>query len=981
MNTVRRMRILLPLLWGLSAGLLQDLPAQTPPSPSLRGTVKDQSGAVVPGVEVLLKGPGGELQSFTDANGKYEFPTLAPGTYSMRATIQGFAANENPNLEITGPVTLDVQLKIETISQEVDVKEEADKVSVEPEANSGALVLGDKELESLSDDPDELSQQLQAMAGPGAGPSGGQVFIDGFSGGQLPPKSSIREVRINSNPFSPEYDRPGFGRIEILTKPGTDLFHGQAFFQFNNQSLNARSPLLAQSTVPPYKQEFYDVNINGPIKKQKASFGINFERRNINEDAFVLATTLDSNLNPVTVNQAVTTPQTRTNVTPRLDYSINANNTLVVRYQYMRLGQDGQGIGSFSLPSTAYNQATTENTLQVTETAVLSVRMVNETRLQYRRNSFLDSGAASNPALSVQGAFTDGGAAIGDSGNTTNSWEVSNMSTYTRGKHVFKWGARAREYLDSDISLSNFNGTFSFFGGQGPILDANNQAIPGSSEQLTALQVYQRTLLLQKAGFSPSQIRALGGGASLFSIGAGTPSTSVNQFDIGLFGNDDWKVRPNLTLSYGFRYETQTNIGDYSDWSPRLGIAWGIDGKGNKAAKTILRAGFGTFYDRFPYSTTLQSIRYNGVTQQSYLIVNPDFFPTMPSLTSLQAGVQPQQLQLIDPHLVAPRVYQANIGIERQINKYARISINYITSRGVHLLRTRDINALLDGVHPFGDDQVRFLTESTGFSRTNQLFVNPTVNYKNLSMFGFYAFSHGHDDNEGQPANPYDLRAEWGPSSYGDIRHRGVLGFSLPVPWRVSISPFIVMSSGAPYTITTGRDLFGDGVTSARPGLLSNVGASGCSGSGLIYEPDYGCFDLNPGTSAPILGRNSERGPAVVNLNLRISRTWSFGVKEGSGDGGNMMQGGPRGGFHGMGGGPHGGPMGMWGSTGTGKYNLTLMLVATNALNHPNFAPPSGDLSSPYFGISRSLAANFGPMGSGSSAFDRRVGVQLRFTF
>jgi hypothetical protein len=575
MKIVLKLHVFVVLLWALGAGPKSAFSAQTPPSASLSGTITDPSGAVIPGALVQLLGPAVEQQSTSDANGKYSFATIAPGKYLVRATARGFAASEKKDFEISGSAVLDIRLALETITQLVNVKEEADKVSVEPESNSGAIVLREKELETLSDDPDELSQQLQAMAGPGAGPNGGQIYIDGFTGGQLPPKSSIREVRINSNPFSPEYDRPGFGRIEILTKPGTDRFHGQAFFQFNNQDLDARSPLLTQSTVPPFKQEFYNLSLSGPVKKQKASFGLNVEHRSITEDAFVLATTLDSNLNPVTVNQAVVTPQSRTNITPRLDYTINASNTLTARYQYTRIGLDGQGIGSFNLPSTAYNQATTENTLQFTETDIVSARMVNETRFQFRRNSFLDSGAGIAPVIAVQGAFTTGGATVGDSGNATDSWELSNMSTYTHGKHIFKWGGRGRQNFNHDTSANNFNGTFTFFGGQGPSLDATNQPIPGTSEQLTAIQVYQRTLLFEQAGLPAAQIRAFGGGASLFSLAAGTPATSINQFDLGLFANDDWKVRPNLTLSYGLRYETQTNIGDHAGTGPR---AWASPG-------------------------------------------------------------------------------------------------------------------------------------------------------------------------------------------------------------------------------------------------------------------------------------------------------------------------------------------------------------------------------------------------------------------
>src|ERR1019366_878323 len=216
---------------------------------------------------------------------------------------------ERKDVEIVKPTVLDAQLVIAAENQVVNVEAEANSVSADTAENGDALVLGQKELQALSDDPDELAQQLQAMAGPGAGPEGGQIYIDGFTGSNLPPKSSIREVRINSNPFSPEYDRPGFGRIEIFTKPGTDAIHGQAFVQYNKEALNSRSPLLAQSQRPPYKQDFFGFNLGGPLKKQKASFAFDAQRRNTTENAFILATDLDSNLNRQTINQAILTPQ------------------------------------------------------------------------------------------------------------------------------------------------------------------------------------------------------------------------------------------------------------------------------------------------------------------------------------------------------------------------------------------------------------------------------------------------------------------------------------------------------------------------------------------------------------------------------------------------------------------------------------------------------------------------------------------------
>src|SRR5580698_5135979 len=909
------------------------LQGQTPPA-SLRGAVTDPSAASVPGAVVELRGPGPERKATTDDKGQYAFLAVPPGKYTIRVTAKGFTVTEKQDLEIAAPTALDFQLAIATEAQVVNVEASTPgQVSTDPGSNGDALVLHAKELEALSDDPDELAQQLQAMAGPASGPSGGQIYIDGFTGGQLPPKSSIREIRINSNPYAPEFDRPGFGRIEILTKPGTDSIRGQVFFQFNNEDFNSRSALFLQPSLPPYKQLFEGFNISGPIKKNKASYSLDFDRRDITENAFILATTLDSHFNPLTVNQGVLTPQTRMSIAPRLDYTINDKNTLVVRFQNTRIGQDDNGVGSYNLLSQAYNTRNQENTVQVTETAMLSATTINETRFQYTHVTSSNIAASDSPQINVPGSFVSGGSSQGNFGSTQNNIELTNNTSHIHGQHSFKWGGRVREFLMSNTSESNFNGSFNFLGGTGPALDANNQPIAGTSIDLTALQVYQRTLIGQAEGLTDAQIRLLGGGATQFQLGAGIPTLNVRQFDVGLYFNDDWRLRPNLTLSLGVRYENQSNIGDNKDFAPRLAFAWGMDAHGNTPAKTVLRGGFGTFYSRIPLASTLNAELYNGVTQQSYFITNPSFFPAIPSVSQLTQS--PQQLQLLYAGIVAPRIYQGSIAVDRTINKYSRITAQYMANRGVHLSRSLNINTPIDGVYPYVNPTLLELSESNGFSRQDQLIISPNVNYKKFFLFGFYAYSHGKDDNEGAPANPYNLRQEWGPSTFADVRNRAVIGTNIPLPYQISISPFLIMSSGTPYNITTGIDSNGDGVAAERPSLATNVSAASCGGTGFKYEAGYGCFNLNPAPGTAI-ERNYGRGPANETLMLRLARTWAFVNKEGSGGPPQMGggPGGPGGPPMGGGGGPRGGggpppgggggPM-MFGGGGTAgkKYTLT----------------------------------------------------------
>jgi hypothetical protein len=899
------------------------VPAARGQTPSLQGTVTDPSRAAVPGAVIQIRGPGSEQRAKTDNTGHYSFPAVAPGKFQIRVIAKGFSVTEKKDFPIDRPTVLDTQLVIHTETQVLNVEDELGRVSTEPGSNGSAILMHERQIAALSDDPDELALQLQALAGPAPGPNGGQIFIDGFTGGNLPPKSSIREVRINSNPFSPEYDRPGFGRIEIFTKPGSDSIHGQAFAQYNGDVLNSRNPLLTQSTRPPYRTQFYGFNLSGPLVKNKTSFTLDVEHRQIDENAFILATTLDSNLNPVKINQALAAPESRTTVSPRIDYALNPKNTLTVRYQDVRIALDNQGAGDFNLASRAYNEAQTERTAQLTETATISPRAINETRFQYLRSTVQNTGNDTAPAIDVVGAFYGGGATVGNSGATTNSWELTNIAIFTKGRHTIKWGGRVRESRLTDTSVVNFAGTFTFF----------------------TLAEYEKTLALLP-----------GAGPSQFSLSAGTPTTHVNQTDVGLFVNDDWRARPNLTLSFGLRYEAQSNIGDLSDWAPRFGIAWGLDGKANRPAKTVLRGGFGTFYDRVPISAVLNSLRYNGTTQQSYLIPDPTFFPSIPVAGVLQAEQQPQQLRPVYSGIQAPRIYQTSVGIERQLNPGSRVTLTWIDSRGVHLLNSRNINAPVSGDYPFGDQSIRLLTESAGLSRLNQLVAGTSVNFKKLLLFGSYTLSYGMDNNEGLPADPYNLRAEWGPSSYGDIRHRAVGGTTVPLPWKFSVSPFLVANSGVPYNITTGLDPNNTGYPEARPALL----------------PGPCCFfNLNPAPGTPAIERNFGRGPAAVNVVLRLSRTWAFGPEGQSGPASQSI-----------GHGGNGPPPGLFDVNTRRKYNLTLSAFTLNALNHPNFAPPDGDLSSPYFGQYRSLGGLIVIAHGGvPSTYNRKIDLQLRFTF
>ena len=964
----------------------------------IRGQVTDPSGAFVPKADVRLRDANGrEQRTATNENGNYELRVARPGNYTLVVQMKGFTPYAVEALEINQMLSFNVQLTIATQAEKVDVQDAVAGVTTDPLDNAGAITLKEADLKSFSDDPDTLADELNALAGPGAGPNGGQIYIDGFTGGKMPPKSSIREIRINRNPYSAEFDRIGFGRIEILTKPGTDKFRGDVFFNFGDRAFNSRNPFA--DNKPPYQTMMYGGRISGPINK-KSSFGLDIEGRNVDENAVVNATILNAQLIPTPFQQAVVTPQTRYSISPRLDYALSDRHTMVLRYAYTPMSADNRGVGEFALPTRSFDTRDRDHMIQLTETAVLSARSINEFRFAFNRSTLIQDGDNSLAAINVLDAFNGGGAQTGLADQRSNGYEFNNSTSYLMGKHSFKFGGRVRGSTLNDISPNNFGGTYSFAGGVGPELDANNNAILGGAMiPITSLERYRRTLLFQGLGYTPSQIRMLGGGASQLTINGGNPQANVTQWDAGLFGTWDWRASARLTFSGGLRWEDQTNISNHNNFAPRLGLAYALDGRNGKATKTVLRIGSGIFYDRVNSSLTLNALRFNGVNQVNYIVPNPDFFPNTPTASELAPYANVLTIRELASDIKAGYLIQSSAGIERQLPKSTTMAVNYIFSRGVNLLRSRNINTpLADGTRPYGNVGNIFLNESTGFSRQHQIMTNFNTRFSRyVSLFGFYLLNYARSDTDGfgsSPADPYNMHSEWGPSRM-DTRHRMVVGGSINAKWGISLNPFLMASTGSPFNIVTGRDANGDSQFLDRPAFATDLNAPG------VVQTIYGNFLTTPGPNDTLIPRNYGRGPGQFTLNLRLGKSWSFGgesERAASGPDGDMPMGPPPGGGGpgmrgGGGGGPRGGggggfrggpggPGGMFGGGGNGrkKYNLTFSIQARNVLNNVNLATPTGNLTSPLFGISTQTAGGFGPGGGGAGP-NRRIELSLRLSF
>ncbi|MGQ9898459.1 MAG: TonB-dependent receptor domain-containing protein [Acidobacteriota bacterium] len=956
--------------------------AQTQGKGSLQGRVTDETGAVIGGAAVTLTDATGKsLSSTSDELGSFTLSNLLPGDYTLHVEMEGFKPYEDITVTIVPGrrETVTIKLAIE-VAEEVQVNAEA-PISTAPDNNAGAIVLRGKDLEALPDDPDDLQSALQALAGPSAGPNGGQIFVDGFSGGRLPSKNAIREIRINANPFAAEFDQIGFGRIEILTKPGSDDFRGSAFFNAGDAIFNSRNPFTPRRAS--FRQQQYGLNLGGPVKKGKASFTLDVERRETDDNANLNSTILDADLNPTSFARAVVVPRRQWEITPRFDVQLNEKHTLVGRYSFNSSRVSNGGLSSFSLPEQALTNELRDHRLQLTETAFLSPSAINETRFQFVRTTLATTPLLDNPAINVQGAFIGGGAQTGKARSSTSRFEINNFTTWTVGDHTVKFGGRYRYVRTEDISPNNFGGTYIFAGGVAPELDANNQPVPGSATQITSLERYRRTLLGQQLGLTPAQIRALGGGATQLTLSAGNPLATVGQHDIGLFAQDDWKVRPNLTLSYGLRYENQTNISSNFNVAPRVGLAWGLDGRNGGQTKTVLRFGAGLFYNRIDESLTLQARRFDGQTQQQFIVTEPallDLFPAIPPVEQLAPFRRTQNIRRLHSDIRTPYAIQSNLGIERQLPKGVVASVNYIFNQTLHSLRTRNVNAPLpgtfdprvpgSGVFPLGAIGNVFETEATGRFTQHQLVVGVRTGFGSRFAFGaFYRLSKAESDTDGaftQPADPYDLRAELGRSSL-DIRHNLFAFSNINLPFGVTLSPFVIARSGAPFNITVGRDLNGDTVFNDRPALATDLNRPS------VVTTRFGTFDTDPLPGQRIIPRNFAQGPGFFTLNLRLAKVFGFGpVREGRTEAG---RGGRRGGgFGGFGG---------FGSPSSDRrFSLTFGIQVQNLLNRVNPGPPVGNLASPFFGQSTNTAGFFGGRFGGGEPVDagnRRVILSLRF--
>ncbi|HJZ73897.1 MAG TPA: carboxypeptidase-like regulatory domain-containing protein [Vicinamibacterales bacterium] len=828
--------------------------AQPQTSSELHGTVTDQTGGVILGASVTLAdGRGQKWTTVTNDRGGYVFERVPPGRYTLTVRREGFLEfRARVDVRPETATAVDARLTVGiSVSAEVHAKEQPG-LSMDPRKNLSALLLTEKEIAALPDDPQRLMRRILEMAGSTGRPNDVALFVDGFREyRRFPPKSTIEMIRINSNPFSAEFAQPSLDRVEIMTKPGSDTFHGEATLQAGDSALDARNPLSA--TKPETRIWNYHGFLQGPIDRGRLDF-LAYAGQWQQDDTAVLHATVPD---PATgsaqpLATAVSAPIRIRSLMLGTNFRVS-NQRFNVSYTRNDETRRNQGLESgFSLPEHAYDGSSTDEVARLWWTS-LGEHRVNDVRFELTRAFAEASPRMATPAVLVLDAFNAGGNQDVASRASTVGMQGSETLTIQQGRHTIKTGVRIENRKYDSTDRSGFGGTFVF--GADVERDALGNPVLNGAGQTTLvspLENYRRTVL-GRQGYAPSE----------FWIVRGTPDVGVEQWDFGSFVLDDWSLSNRVSLSYGVRQDGQSNVEPRLYLAPRASLSWLLDAN----AKNAIKLGAGIFTGRVEPAITLDANKVNGVDRQQLIIERPSGFPAIPNSGDLLTV--PSAIHTKAPDLRLPYSIIALVSYERQLPGGLFALGQYSYTKGLDLLRLRNI------ADPGGTAAAPVLRfESTGRSSQRELMAGLRGNTsRNFTLYANYIYGTKHSDTDDAfttPANSRDLSSEYGLAA-DDRRHQFVSGATVEWKRGLSISPYVAILSGLPFNITTGRDTDGDTLFSDRPAFA----AAGDPGA---IETRFGWLNPNPQPGDRIIPRNLGREPWTFTLNLSVTQSVVQGV-------------------------------------------------------------------------------------------------------
>lgn len=856
------------LVWLVSPG---DLLAQTARDARVALTVLDQTNSVIPGATVTLvrlDGPSGAAAIppvQTSDQGVALVPGLPPGRYDVRAEFSGFDVGVLKDVRLrAGENRHVIVLKIQRLQDAVTVGQDPDRSASDRRGPSFGSALTREQIDALSDDPEEMRRQLQDMAGGIA-----TLRVDSFEGSELPPKAMIKSIRVTRDAFAAENHNPGAIFIDIITQPGLGSLRGGIQTRFRSGAMSGRSPFTP--TKGPEQIQDYNINLGGPLRTQRSSFSINLNG----------ASTYDTpNLNVTLPNQSVAraltqrTHRDRAGVNALFDYALTTDQTLRMAFFANRQTSGNLGIGAYDLPERAYDSRDTSYNLRIQEAGPLGRRFFTNTRVALLWNQSRSTPALEAPTIRVLDAFTSGGAQTAG-GRRSRAVNVFSDLDYVRGIHSVRSGVSLETGWHRSTVTSNYLGTYTF----------------GSREAF-------------EAGDALSYTRRIGDPTIDYFYGQG-----------GFYLQDDIRVRRNLTITPGVRYEAQTHISDFGNIGPRFGITWSP----GKSGKTTLRASAGVFYDWLNTNTYEQSLRIDGFRQQELNILDPAY----PEVSGT-GDVPPVNRYFLDDDLRMAKNTRVSAGIDQVLVSRWRAGVLYAHIRGTGLLRGVNLNAPIEGVRPdptfsnvigvVSDARMRQHTVTISTSSGGPLAppfggaAGRRWDFKRTSINANYTLGFLENNTDGDFATPPtgSLDAEWGPAA-NDVRHRLFVGVTTQALRNFNVSLNVNASSASRYTVRTGGDDNADGIFNDRPAGI---------------------------------GRNTELGASQWSLNGTFAYAIAFGKGRSTPNpGGIMVQSAPG-----------QAPVVTTFAVPQARFRVQFIVQAQNLTNHANYGGYSGTRTSLHFG-------------------------------
>lgn len=768
---------------------------------SVRGVVLDPTGVGISGATVQAQTAAGVTvdQAKTDNKGEFFFRSLPSGDLSLAIpAYAGFAAKTTA-LHLTGNVAaFRVTLAAQAVQQEMTVGAEQ-TLSTDASENRDTIATTGEQLRKLPVFDQDYIAALTPFLDASSGSSGGAtIIVDGVemkSAGVS--ASAIQEVRVNNDPYSSEFNRPGRGRIEIITKPGSPRFHGEANFIVRDATFNAKNYFAR--VRPPESRRIYEGHLSGPVGNGgHTSFIGSATYRQQNTAAVVNAIGPNG---PIIQN--VLTPNRNSQYSIRVTHDFSDKHRLSVGYNFEGSSSTNAGVGGITLAEAGYNLNSREDDLIFNDRLILSPNLINQLQIVLEKDEDITKSVTNAQAIQVSGSFIGGGAQA-DVAKTENTIHVNEVVTWSHGRH----------YIRAGVQLPQFS----------------RRAV---DDHTNRLGTYKFASLSNYASQTPYVYTA--------QQGVGRGLYWINEF--GSFFQDQIKVNRRMQLTVGLRYDWQTFLGDNNNLAPRVSLAYS-PGKGN----TIIRVGSGIFYDRtggdFPATVKL----HDGVVLHSVQVQNPKF-----PVTGVDPDSLPTNLVRFDPHVRTPYAYQYSAGVEQRIHKSVTVTAAYRGQVQAKSFRSRDANAPILPPNPslmanYPRPDLRYgqiqQIESSGRTLLNALDLSFRGQagrwFSGQAQYTLARFEGNTGGINTFPQDQYHPNAEWGRSDQDRRQRFNLMGNINPDHW-LSLGVNATLYTGSPYTETTGDDYYHTGLGNARP---TGVGRNTLRGGGvasldLLYGHDF----------------------------------------------------------------------------------------------------------------------------------------------